>query len=97
MAVGISSKGTTGETGTTSTRAPMAESDEPRTEPDRRETDDKTQDKSEEVCAAATMGHISEGKPLILLQANSRNICNIILEFWNLIDTYKPDVVIGTE
>jgi len=24
-------------------------------------------------------------------------ICNKILEFWNLIDTYNPDVVIGTE
>jgi len=32
-----------------------------------------------------------------LLQVNCRSICNKILEFWNLIDTYNPDVVIGTE
>ena len=43
------------------------------------------------------MAHISEGKPLVLLQINCRSICNNILEFWNLIDTYNPDVVIGTE
>ena len=33
----------------------------------------------------------------VLLQVNCRSICNKILEFWNLIDTYNPDVVIGTE
>jgi len=42
-------------------------------------------------------GHISEGKPPVLLQANCRNICNKFFELWNLIDTYNPDVVIGTE
>ena len=42
-------------------------------------------------------GHRTEGKPLVLLQINCRSICNNILEFWNLIDTYNPDVVIGTE
>jgi hypothetical protein len=31
------------------------------------------------------------------LQVKCRSICNKILEFWNLIDTYNPDVVIGTE
>ena len=30
-------------------------------------------------------------------QVNYRSICNNVLEFWNLIDTYNPDVVIGTE
>ena len=25
------------------------------------------------------------------------SICNKSLEFWNLIDTYNPDVLIGTE
>jgi hypothetical protein len=54
----------------------MIESDEPRTEPDRRESEDKTGDRSEEVSAAATMAHISEGK-----QVNCRSICNKILEF----------------
>jgi len=52
---------------------------------------------TKEECVAATVAHISEGKPLVLLQVNYRSICNKILEFWNLIDTYNPDVVIGTE
>ena len=39
----------------------------------------------------------AEGKPLAFLQVNCRSIWNKILEFWNLIDTYNPDVVIGTE
>jgi len=76
------------QTGTTSTQADMtagwkmAESDEPTTKPERRETEDK----AEEECVAATLGHIPEGKPLVLLQVNCRSICNKILEFWNLID-----------
>ena len=44
-----------------------------------------------------TEGLISEGSPLVIFQVNCRSICNKILEFWNLIDTYKPDVIIGTE
>ena len=32
-----------------------------------------------------------------MLHVNGRSICNKILEFWNLIDTYNPDVVRGTE
>jgi len=39
----------------------------------------------------------AEGKPLALLKVNCRSICSKILEFWNLICTYNPDVVIGTE
>jgi len=34
---------------------------------------------------------------MVLLKVKCRSICNKILEFWNLIDTYNPDVVIGTE
>ena len=56
-----------------------------------------TVDQAEEGFVAATVRHISEGKPLVLLQVNCRSICNKILEFWNLIDTYNPDVVTGTE
>jgi len=51
----------------------------------------------EEECVAATVSHLPEGNQLVLLQVNCRSICNKILEFWNLIDTYNPDVVIGTE
>ena len=52
---------------------------------------------AEDECVAATVVHIYEGKPLVLLQVNCRSICNKILEFLNLIDTHNPDVVIGTE
>jgi hypothetical protein len=38
-----------------------------------------------------------EGKSLVVLQVNCRSIYNKELEFWNLVDTYNPDVVIGTE
>jgi len=38
-----------------------------------------------------------QGKPLVLLQVNCRSILNKILEFWNLVDTYNPDVITGTE
>jgi hypothetical protein len=87
------------QTGTTSTQThvtagwKVTESDESTTKPGRRETEDK----AEEECVAVTVGHISEGKPLVLLQANCRSICNKFFELWNLIDTYNPDVAIGTE
>ena len=99
MALGNSSDGTSGETGTTSAQAhatlgwKMAESDELTIKPERSETEDK----AEEECVAVTVGHISKGTSLVLLQVNCRSICNKVLEFWNLIDTYKPDVEIGTE
>jgi hypothetical protein len=38
-----------------------------------------------------------KGKPLVLLQVNCRRILNKILEFWNLVDSYNPDVIISTE
>jgi hypothetical protein len=39
----------------------------------------------------------TEGKSLVVLQVNCRSIYNKTLEFWNLVDTYNPDVVIGME
>jgi hypothetical protein len=39
----------------------------------------------------------SGGKSLVLLQVNCRSIYNKALEFWNLVDTYNLDIVIGTE
>jgi len=62
------------------------------TKPEMRETADK----AEEEYVAPMVGHMSEGKPLVLLQVNCRSICNKILQFWNLIDTYNADVT-GTE
>jgi hypothetical protein len=41
--------------------------------------------------------HKNEDKSLVLLQVNCRSIYNKALEFWNLVDTYNPDIIIGTE
>ena len=57
----------------------------------------ETEERAREEHVPATEGLISEVSTLVLLQVNCRSICNKILEFWNLIDTYNPDVVIGTE
>ena len=38
-----------------------------------------------------------EGKSLVVLQVNCRSVYNQALEFWNLVDRYNPDVVIGME
>ena len=71
----------------------VTETDELTTKPEGRETEDK----AEGECVEATVGHIYEGKPLVLQRVNCRSICNKVLEFWNLIDTHNPDVAIGTE
>jgi hypothetical protein len=41
--------------------------------------------------------HKNEGKSLVLLQINCRSIYNKDLEFWKLVNTYIPDIIIGTE
>jgi hypothetical protein len=66
-----------------------AESDMETTNTVRRETDVETK----EECLAATVAPKTEGKPLVLLQVNCRSIYNKTLDFWNLIDTYNPDVI----
>jgi hypothetical protein len=38
-----------------------------------------------------------EGQSLVVLQVNCRSIYNKAMELWNLVDTYNPDIVIGTE
>jgi hypothetical protein len=38
-----------------------------------------------------------DGNSLVLLQVNCRSVLNKSLDFWNLVDTYNPDVIIGTE
>jgi hypothetical protein len=50
-----------------------------------------------EKCVFTAGSQQIEGKMLVLLQVNCRTTLNKILEFWNLVDTYNPDVVIGTE
>jgi hypothetical protein len=47
--------------------------------------------------AVETSEYRIQGKSLVVLQVNCRSIYNKALEFWNLVDTYSPDVVIGTE
>jgi hypothetical protein len=58
-----------------------AESDGPTAKLERKETEDGAKEESE----AVAVGRTSEGKPLGLLQVNCRSICNMILEFRNLI------------
>ena len=52
-----------------------------------------TRDKIQTMISA----HKNEGKALVLLQVNCKSIYNKALEFWNLVDTYNPDIIIGTE
>jgi hypothetical protein len=52
---------------------------------------EETEERAGEGHVPATEGLISEVSPLVLVQVNCRSICNKILEFWNLIDTYSPD------
>ena len=63
------------------------------TTPEREEQEDSPTEISTETSVEFT----PEGKPLVILQVNCRSICNKVLEFWNLVETYNPDVVIGTE
>jgi len=65
----------------------------PKTSPERSDTEDSP----EELSPDHTVENAFDGKSLVILQVNCRSICNKVLEFWNLIDTYNPDVIIGTE
>jgi hypothetical protein len=55
----------------------------------------KTETATRKERAAVT--HKIEGKSLVVMQVNCRSIYNMSLDFWNLIDTYDPAVVIGKE
>jgi hypothetical protein len=69
----------------------MAQSDDPTCKPETKETEDKQEDRTGE-----SVGHISKGKPVGLLQVNCSSVCNKTFEFWNLINTCNSDVI-GTE
>ena len=69
-----------------------AESDKVTTDPAWR----KTEDEMKEECLAASVAHMTESKPLVLLHVNSRSIYNKTFDFWSVIDTYDP-AAIGTE
>jgi hypothetical protein len=63
------------------------------TKPEGNEQEDSPAD----ISLVTTVENASEGKSLVMLQVNCRSICNKALEFWNLIETHGPYVVIGTE
>ena len=44
-----------------------------------------------------TSAYRTEGKSLVVLQVNCRSVCNKATKLWNLLNTYNPDVVTGTE
>jgi hypothetical protein len=52
---------------------------------------------SSEEYVDTAWSHQTLGEQLDLLQVNCRSTLNKVLEFWNLVDTYDPDVIIGTE
>jgi hypothetical protein len=60
-----------------------------------------TRRKREEVTSdewVATRGaQRIEGNSLVLLQVNCRSILNKSFDFWNLVDIYNPDVILGME
>jgi hypothetical protein len=58
------------------------------------ETDTRT---GVQAVSAEPSSYGSKGKALAVLQVNCRSIYNKAIEFWNFVDTYNPDVIIGTE
>jgi hypothetical protein len=53
--------------------------------------------KLREECVATRRTQWIESKSLVFPQVNWRSTFNKTIEFWNLVDTCNPDVVIGTE
>ena len=44
-----------------------------------------------------TSAYRTEGKSLVVLRVNCKSVYNKAVELWNLVDTYNPDVITGTE
>jgi hypothetical protein len=44
----------------------------------------ETKEETKEECVAATVAHMNEGKPMVMLQVNCRSMYNKTLDFWNL-------------
>jgi hypothetical protein len=74
----------------------MTRGEEERTNQTRTETVVETEVISDE-CETTGGAQKIEGNSLVLLQVNCRSILNKSSEFWNLLETYNPDVIIGTE
>jgi hypothetical protein len=57
----------------------------------------KSKGRTRDEIQTTVLAQNNEGKSLVLLQVNSRSIYNKALEFWNLVDMYNPDIIIGME
>ena len=57
----------------------------------------KRKGKARDEIHTTVSAYKNDGKSLVLLQVNCRSIYNKVLEFWNLVETYNPDIIIGTE
>jgi hypothetical protein len=47
----------------------------------------ETKEETKEECVAATVAHMNEGKPMLMLQVNCRSMYNKTLDIWNLTHT----------
>jgi hypothetical protein len=45
------------------------------------------------ISAVGSSAYKVKGKSLVVMQVNCRSIYNKTLEFWNLVDTFNPDVM----
>jgi hypothetical protein len=57
----------------------------------------RRQEDTSDECVTTGGAQMKEGNSLVLLQVNCRSILNKSIEFWNLIYTYNPEVIIGME
>jgi hypothetical protein len=57
----------------------------------------KRKDRTRDEILTMALAYKIEGKSVVLLQVNCRSIYNKALEFWNLVDTYNPDIITGME
>jgi hypothetical protein len=73
--------------------ASLADNNEGRSEDD----SDKTEEVTSDEWVATRGAEKIDGNLLVLLQVNCMSILNKSLDFWNLVDTYNPDVIIGME
>jgi hypothetical protein len=60
------------------------------------QTQRRTEEATHDEWVATRGAQRTEANKLVLLQVNCRSIFNKSFDFWNLVDAYNPDVVIGT-
>jgi hypothetical protein len=57
----------------------------------------KTEEVTSDEWVSMRGTQVLESNSQVLLQVNCRSILNKSLGFWNLVDTYNPDIIICTE